>query len=483
MRFVNRQRELAELRGWWSKPGARLGLVWGRRRIGKTLLLQEFAKDLSRVLFHTFAGRSAADELNVFAENFREGRPEALKDFEPPTDSWRSLLRALARESRDGSVLLILDEFQEGVKAIPELPGEIRALWDDHRARAQLRVLLCGSAMRTMEAMQTERAPLYGRMDLSLLVHPFSPHEAALMLPHLHPYYRMVVWGLLGGVPLYLDAWDQDIEPAENIDSNLYSLFFSPNSKLLLEGELALQGEALADIEIQALHAVALGRTRHSEIQNALRREPSRQLERLIELRLIERVQPITEEGSRSRRRTYRVADNFFAFLLGHVLPHRTAIDRGLGHAAADIVRHSLGGFLGLRWEEAFREHLRRLAAEGLLGPEVAAIGPFWMHDRPGPDGIPMDTEIDAVALAGGSHEAVLVGEAKLHQTVDARPVLALLQQKAHRLPKRARDLRLAIAGPLFVQNAPPGVLVVTATDVFGIPNERKHPTPIYVVA
>jgi hypothetical protein len=104
------------------------------------------------------------------------------------------------------------------------------------------------------------------------------------------------------------------------------------------------------------------------------------------------------------------------------------------------------------------------------------------MHERPGPEGVPTDTEIDAVALAGRSHEAVLVGEAKLHHTIDARPLLTSLQQKAQRLPKRAGHMRLAIGGPLFVQNAPPEVLVVTAADIFGIPNEGDHETPRYVV-
>ncbi|MHB1500148.1 MAG: ATP-binding protein [Candidatus Dormibacteria bacterium] len=373
---------------------------------------------------------------------------------------------------------LILDEFQEGVAANPALPGIIRALWDS--PRSQLRILVCGSAIRTMAAMQEARAPLYGRFDLSLLVHPFQPHEAALMLPALSPYDRAMVWGILGGMPLYLSLWDQDRDLAENIAE----LFCTPGGRLLAEGDLAMRGEALADLEIQVLHAVALGHTRHHEIHNAVRSEPTRQLERLIELQLVERIQPATEEGTRSRRRIYRVADNFFAFWLGSILPERAAIDRGLGANVARVLMPQLPEFLGPRWEEAFRLHLRRLARAGQFGDDVVTIGRFWSHERV-PAGASAavpggDTEIDAVALAGPHREAVLVGEAKLRRSVEAPPLLRALEQRALRLPSVSRDLRLALAAPGEVLEAPPGVLVITAEDIFGIQQEPRlgHPRP-----
>jgi AAA+ ATPase superfamily predicted ATPase len=473
MRFVNRIRELEALEAWWGVGGARLGLVWGRRRVGKTLLLQQFADGRARTVFHTFAGRSARDELDVLAESWRVAGQAAergeAQEWHLPIDNWTRFLAALGREARDQPILLILDEFQEGVAASPELPGIIRALWDDPRARGRLRVLLCGSAVRTMDAMQEERAALYGRFDLSLLVHPFDPHEAALMLPDIHPLHRAVAWGILGGTPHYLDLWDQTADPPENIRR----LFFSRGGRLLLEGELALRGETLADLEVQVLHAIALGHTRHNQIADTIHAEPSRQIERLIELRLVVRVQPVTEEGTRSRRRIYRLADNFMAFWLGQVLPHRAAIDRGLGDAAWDAAMSRLSGFLGPRFEEAFRIHLRHLAARGDLGERIVAVGAFWSHEPPAAAGAErVDTEIDAVALAGPRREAVLAGEAKLHHTVEAEPILRALERKVERLPRRAPTVRLAIAAGLAVVGAPPEVLTVTATDIFGLDGE-----------
>jgi AAA+ ATPase superfamily predicted ATPase len=473
MRFVNRVRELEALNAWWAVDGARLGLVWGRRRVGKTLLLQHFAEGRTRTVFHTFAGRSARDELDVLAESWRVAGEAALnsqgQEWDLPTENWTRFLGALGREAQDEPVLLILDEFQEGVAANPELPGIIRALWDDHRARGQLRILLCGSAVRTMDAMQEERAALYGRFDLSLLVHPFDPQEAALMLPDIHPLHRAVAWGILGGTPHYLDLWDQTANPEDNI----HRLFFSRGGRLLVEGELAMRGETLADLEVQVLHAIALGHTRHNQITAAVHAEPSRQIERLIELRLVERVQPVTEEGTRSRRRIYRLADNFMAFWLGQVLPYRAAIDRGMGDGARLVAMSRLSGFLGPRFEEAFRIHLRHLAGRGDLGEGIVAVGAFWYHEPPATSGAERsDTEIDAVVLAGTRRDAILAGEAKLHSTVEAGPLLRALERKVERLPRRATNMRLALAAGYAVIDAPPEVLTFTAADIFGIDGE-----------
>lgn len=114
-------------------------------------------------------------------------------------------------------------------------------------------------------------------------------------------------------------------------------------------------------------------------------------------------------------------ADNFLAFWLGVVDRYRSEIDRGLGPSILPVLASSLDDSLGSRYEEALREHLRRLAAAGELGDAVA-VGPFWAGGG---------NEIDAVALAGRERAAVLVGESKWSRSVNAgslwfeRPALA----------------------------------------------------------
>lgn len=454
--FVNRETELEQLEAWWARPEASLGVVWGRRRVGKTALIQRFAADRPTA-FHTGGGRPAAAELAALARAASPLLGDGVRDLDArPFVDWDDALETLALAAADRPLLLVLDELPALTETSPELPSLVRAAWDRLRSRTKLKLLLCGSAVRTMEAMQEERAPLYGRLDLALLLHPFRPHEAAQMLPALRPAQRALVWGLVGGMPLYLRWWDQ----SAGLRSNLDRLACTPGGQLLTEGQLVLATEAEeGELAHQVLYAIAAGRTRFNEIEQAVRADPRRTLDRLISLRLVERVVPVTESSQRTRRRIYRIADNFLAFWLGLLDRYRPEVERGLGESILPVLLDSLDDHMGGPWEEAFRDHLRRRAAAGDLGTEIVAIGRFWTSA-----GDP--TEIDAVALAGRGREAVLLGEAKWAKRVDAAPLRAELGRKAAALPRLAGEPRYTVCARERVDNAGEA-LAVTADDIF----------------
>ncbi len=453
--FVNREAELAQLTHWWDSPGAGLALVWGRRRVGKTALLERFSRDRPRV-FHTAAGRPPLDELRLLSQAVEGVVDVGARDLgSRPFIDWDDALDTLAQATSRRRLLLVIDEFPELVRAMPELPGLLRAFWDRARGQTKLRILLCGSAVRTMHATQEERAPLYGRFDLSLLLHPFKPHEAAAMLGDLGPADRALVWGLVGGVPLYLQWWDQ----RASVRRNLAQLACAPGGRLLNEGQLVLATEGdLGHLGHLTLRAIAAGRTRHAEIQQAVGGEPARVLERLIELQLVERLVPAGENPARTRRRTYRIADNFLAFWLGVLDRHRSAIERGLGETVLPVLMEQLDDHMGERWEAAFRAHLTRMAAQGLIGEDVVEIGRWWRDSPP--------VEIDAVVLAGRRREAVLVGEAKWARRVDGRRELRELTEKAQALPRGGRDVRYAVCARERVDQGG-DALTFSASDVF----------------
>lgn len=456
-KFVNRERELKRLDDWWRDPDAILGLVWGRRRVGKTALMQEFSRD-KQVIFHTGTSRPVADELKVVSRLVGSTVEPEFRDLQArPFVGWDDCFDTLAEIARHRPLLLVLDEFPELKTNSSELEGILRAFCDRARTKTRLRILLCGSAVRTMAAVQEERAPLYGRFEISLRLDPFEPYEAAKMLPKLRPADRALVWGLVGGVPLYLGWWDQ----AATIGKNLTRLVCTPGGQLLTEGDYVLATEGgSGDLTRQVLYAVAAGRTKYNEIEQAVGTSPSRVIENLIELRLLERIAPVTEESRRTRRSSYRIADNFLTFWLGVVSKYRTEINRGIGRAILPTLISDLDDHMGPRWEEAFRHHLRRLAAQGDLGKGVVAVGPFWSHGRD-------SVEIDAVVLAGRSRRAILVGEAKWTKKVNGERIRRSLEDRVRRLPLAADELTYVACAR---QKVTPtrGLRTVTARHIFG---------------
>lgn len=454
--FVNRNSELARLDAWWRAPESRLGVVWGRRRVGKTSLIRRFAADVPAV-FHTGAGRPPRAELAMLARQVgAHGRFHGTRDLESrPFVDWDDALDHLAALASDEPLLVVLDEFPELAATVPELPNLLRAFLERADGRTNLKLLLCGSAARYMAALGEERQPLYGRADLQIVVHPFRPWEAALMLPDLRPAERALVYGLVGGVPLYLSWWDQ----GGSVEENLETLACQPGARLLLEGDLVLATEVESgEYPSAVLHAIAAGKTRHTEIKNAIGAEPARTLDRLSAVRLVSKVQPVTE-GPGTRQRRYRIVDNFVGFYLAILSRFRGEIDAGLGPTILPVLLECLDDHLGMAWEEAFRSHLVRLAAAAEFGEDVVGIGPWWTRDH--------SVEVDAVAVRGRSRVPFLAGEAKWAKTVDGKRVAAALSRKAAQVPAMVDDPLLVVAGREKVDGMPSGTHVVTAAEIF----------------
>lgn len=454
--FVGRREELADLAEWWRERSPRPALVWGRRRVGKTSLLRHFADTHAdgHVVFHTGGSRPREGELAELSRQITASLPAGPRELAArPLTNWDEALHYLGEQARERPLLLVLDEFPELAATSPELPGVLRAFLDRAPEWTELRLLICGSAVRTMQAIQEYRAPLYGRFDLTLHLHPFQPHEAAELLPTLPPEDMAVVYGLVGGMPLYLSWW----HPERSIAENLRRLAVRPDARMLVEGDLVLATEVGSGGQVQpVLHAVAAGRTRHHEIADVVGTDPTRALNDLVTLRLLERLQPVTESG-RTRRKIYRIRDNFLAFHLNVLSRYRAEIERGLGETILPAVLDSLDDHLGAPWEEAFRDHLRHRAAD--LDPQVVAVGPWWTAD--GQD------EIDAVMLRGRGRTPFLVGEAKWVRSVNASRIVTSLARKAAKLVPDAGQLRFAVGARSSVTHADPETLAVTAADVF----------------
>jgi len=464
MTFVNRADELAQLDRWFATPGAGMGVVWGRRRVGKSVLLRQWVRG-RRAVVHVARNRAPQDELRALGGAVAAVATLPHRDLSArPFLDWDDAFDALAELANPEPLVLVIDEFPELLKSTPGLESALRSIWERVEATSNLRLILCGSAVRAMGAVQEPSAPLYNRMTLRLQVHPFRVNEVSAMLPRASALDRAAAWGVCGGLPYYLARWDD----AEDFTSNLRNLFTSDSAVLQTEGEFVLATEEVIGgagerLPEQVIRAIAGGRTSFSEVKSAIRTLPTRVLSELERNRMIAKVLPVT---SRDGKLTYyRVVDNFLAFWLALIEPHRPAIEQGLGESILPVIVEAFDDYMGVRWEEAVRAHVRAEAVAGRLRPHVVAVGEYW-NTQAGPNEDPC--QLDVVALVGRSRTVGLVGEAKWAKKKSAVGVLADIQRKA----TQARldlvdDVQWLVAARDQVTHVPAGVLAVTAHEIF----------------
>jgi hypothetical protein len=224
------------------------------------------------------------------------------------------------------------------------------------------------------------------------------------------------------------------------------------------EGEYVLTSELpKASGYFRILHAISSGHRTYGKIRSFADIEIQRQLERLIELGLVERIVPVTENPSRTKRVKYRIGDNFLAFWFRFIYRHRPDIARGLGRDVVDrSIVGALGDYMGEPWEEMCRAYLRRKTATGDLPVRLSAVGSWWNADH--------SVQIDIVGLDGP--RVVLAGSAKWSRRMPPAE-LDRLRRATEALPDRADELKLVLFARDRVDIHAPDLLAFTATDLY----------------
>jgi len=447
-RFLDREAELRTLQDAWAEPGANLTLVWGRRRAGKTRLLGRFV-DGKQAVYYGATQQSPARELAGFSAAVREATPVSGGDLLAHGDfpSWTSAFEYLAERAGKRRLVVVIDEFPYLVASEPALPSIVQRFWDHAGRQSRLMLVLCGSAQSVMLKLQATNAPLFGRVDRRLHVRPFGHVEAGLFVPKLAPAERAIAYAVVGGMPVYLSRWRDDLGHA----ANLRRLFADPASPLVEEGEFVLTSELPeAAGYFRILQAIASGNRTFNAIRDFADIDIKRQLDRLIELGLVEREVPVTEDPSRSKRVMYRIGDNFLNFWFRFVYRRRADIARGLGREVVDrTIIPNLPDYMGEPWEQMCREHVRRLTVRGDLPVSVSTVGRWWNRDN--------SVEIDVVGLEG--KRVVLAGSVKWASSVP-RTELTRLRRAVEALPNRADEVHLM----LFARDRVQGVSSSEAT-------------------
>ena len=374
--FIGRERELAVLEELADSGRAELFVLYGRRRVGKTELLQHLCQR-SRSVYFLAAQVRDKDNLATFKAALQEGLGDSLIENVEFAD-WSAALGYAAERAGDERLIIVLDEFPYLCEANKGLPSLLQRFWDQRGKSSSLMIVLCGSQVSFMEReVLAERSPLFGRRTGQRRLEPLRPSEALSFFPSWSVPDAVLAYGILGGMPAYL----QRFEESASISENLMKEVLRPEGYLFDEVQFLLRTELQNPTTYNSiLAAVARGADRVGDIALTVGVDSptaNKYLHVLRELRVVSRDIPLTDpDPLRSRRGTYRIADRFLAFPFRHVQPHLSLIEAGRGARVLEQFIQPDFGFLAQEARADFLlEFLQRDAAE-VLGTEVLETGP-----------------------------------------------------------------------------------------------------------
>ena len=377
MPFIGRERELAVLSELADSGRAELFVLLGRRRVGKTELLQRLCRDRRAVYFLAAQVRDK-DNLKAFQRALHEGMQDPLLENVDFPD-WAAALTVAAERAGDERLIVVLDEFPYLCEANRGLPSLLQRFWDVTGKDSSLMLVLCGSQVSFMEReVLAERSPLFGRRTAQRRLEPLSPSETLAIFPEWSREDRLGAYAILGGMPAYLRRFDE----RRSLDENLMKEVLRPEGYLFDEVQYLLRTELQNPATYNSiLGALAQEAERVGDIALTVGVDSptaNKYLHVLRELRIVERSVPLTDSDPlRSRRGVYRISDRFLSFHFRHVQPNLSMIEAGRGNQVLEeFIRPDLERMIDDARTDFILEHLRTEAAE-LIDEEIVEVGRF----------------------------------------------------------------------------------------------------------
>lgn len=375
--FLGRGRELDFLQELHDSGKPEFFVLYGRRRVGKTELLQQFCS-ARRAVYFLAAQVREKDNLRAFRDALASSLDDALvASVEFP--DWVAALQFAAERAQDRRLVVVLDEFPYLCEGSKGLMSQLQRFWDTRGKKSKLLLVLCGSQVSFMEnEVLAERSPLFGRRTAQRRLEPLAPLSALEFFPGWELRERVLAYAIVGGMPAYLRRF----EPQRPLLENVYRECFRPEGYLFDEVQFLLKSELTTPATYNSiLAAIARGADKVGDIALSVGIDSptaNKYLTTLRELQLVEREVPLTDpDPLRSRKGSYRIADRFLSFHFRHIQPHGSLIHAGRG---ARVLEEHVQPDLARLYDEARLDfvlaHLRTQAAE-MVGEELAEIGRF----------------------------------------------------------------------------------------------------------
>jgi len=375
--FYCRGEELRAMNRRYDKGRFECVVIYGRRRVGKTALINEFCKDKETVFFSAL-NASAGENLEALSKAiYLCKNPEG--NSAPTYQSYADALDEITAMAKQRHIIFVIDEYPYLAKAEKSISSRLQHIIDHVWQGTSLYLILCGSSMSFMEyQVLGYESPLYGRRTAQLKIQALTYREITAFYPKLCPADQALLYGVTGGIPHYINK----LEVEDDLDEALLENLFDPSGYLFEEPENLLKQELREPaVYNSVISAIAGGASRSNEIATKVGLDSgicAKYLRVLLELGILKKETPITEKPG--RKTIYTIEDNFFRFWYRFVPRNMSAISSGrIRQIYARAVKQYYSDYMGLVFEKMCREYLLRYAENlpFLLGD----VGQWWGND------------------------------------------------------------------------------------------------------
>lgn len=420
--FYCREEELRTMNNRYKKGHFECVVIYGRRRVGKTALINEFCKGKPTVYFSA---------LNASSQENLEALSKAIYTCQnsdstsaPTYRSYENALEAITGMAMEKRLVFVIDEYPYLAKAEKSISSRLQHIIDHSWQDSRIYLILCGSSMSFMEyQVLGYESPLYGRRTAQFKIQALTYREITEFHPELKAADQALLYGVTGGIPHYINKLDVE----SNLDEALLDNLFSTSSYLFEEPENLLKQELREPaIYNSVISAIAAGASHSNEISTKVGLESgvcAKYLKVLLDLGILKKETPITEKPG--KKTIYAIDDNFFRFWYRFVPQNMSVISAGRMRLIYEqAVKRFYPDYMGLVFEKMCQEYLLRYAKD--LPILLSNVGQWWGTDSK----TRREVQIDIVGAPVDGNE-YLIGSCKYRNEKIGIEELELLRRYA----------------------------------------------------
>lgn len=398
--FYSRKTELKLIQDKLESPYFEFIVLYGRRRVGKTALLQEALKTRPAIIL--IANQEPEHlALDRFSQAILAVRPE-LKSILSTFESWDKALSYVF----ENHLTLVIDEFPYLASAYPRILTLVQNTIDRYHLTSQSKLILCGSSMSFMERqILGYESPLYGRRTAQIKLKPFTFYDAKPFFSHFPLIDQFMAYSIFGGIPYYLVF----LQRHETLRDAIIDLLLRPTGHLYEEPANLLLQELREPAQYNSLiDAIASGYSKSNEITTKVQMDSGKSakyLKILQDLHLVEKSYP--DQSEKKNKAVYSIIDPLFRFWYRYIPKYRNFIEMGRSEYLYDeIIDKDLSHYMGIAFEEICKQFMLRHLVSTEYPWKIIDIKGWWGNN-------PKEQREEEIDLIGWSNQPTLFCECK----------------------------------------------------------------------